>query len=77
MPWLWQDLSLFAKGEQQLGPVIGSAMLPNYTFTPPFSVFMTRATWDRAESALGKRYPGIRLRNVTPDGSHVVLEVSS
>jgi hypothetical protein len=45
--------------------------------TPPFAVFMTRAAWTEAAKELADRYPRGRIRNVTPDGVRVVLDVPS
>ena len=41
----------------------------------PFALLMTRGLWQTAAPALAERYPSGRIRNVTPDGSRVALEV--
>ena len=42
---------------------------------PPLALFMTRYAWQGAASDLAKTYPRGRIRNITPDGAWVVLEV--
>jgi hypothetical protein len=70
-------LTLFADSRDQVGPVVDPAGLQNFTATPPFALFMMRYSWNSASAALADRYPRGRLRNVTPDGTHVVLDVPS
>ena len=49
--------------------------LSRFSQAPPFALFMRRTNWLPVASQLAERYPRGRIRNVTPDGTHVVLEV--
>ncbi|HEY7147893.1 MAG TPA: hypothetical protein VH420_00460 [Gaiellaceae bacterium] len=72
-----ERLKLFAKTQTQVGIAVDPAGLKDFTVTPPFAVFMTRAAWTEAAKELADRYPRGRIRNVTPDGVRVVLDVPS
>ena len=49
--------------------------LARVTVTPPVALFMRRGVWQPVAAQLAERYPRGRIRNVTPDGMYVVLEV--
>jgi hypothetical protein len=49
--------------------------LAQVTVVPPFLLFMRRGVWEPVAAQLADRYPRGRIRNVTPDGMYVVLEV--
>ena len=70
-------LTLFADARTQVGPVVDPVGLPSFTAAPPFALFMMRYSWNSVSTTLADRYPRGRLRNVTPDGTRVVLEVPS
>jgi hypothetical protein len=70
-------LALFADSRTQVGPPVDPVGLRTFTAAPPFALFMTRETWQSAARPLADRYPRGRIRNVTPDGTRVVLDVSS
>jgi 4-amino-4-deoxy-L-arabinose transferase-like glycosyltransferase len=70
-------LTLFADSSTQVGQAVDPAGLRSFRQTPPFSLFMTRDMWQEAALPLADRYPRGRIRNVTPDGVFVVLEVPS
>jgi len=68
-------LKLFADEPTQVGGAIDPAQLADVNIAPPFALFMTRYAWRGAASPLADRYPRGRIRNVSPDGLRVVLEV--
>ncbi len=68
-------IALFVRDRSQLGGTIDPASLSAFDATPPFALFMRRGAWRLGEVDLADRYPQGRLRNVTPDGTRVVLEV--
>ena len=70
-------LTLFADARTQVGPVVDPVGLQTFTAAPPFALFMMRYSWNSVSTTLADRYPRGRLRNVTPDGTRVVLEVPS
>jgi len=70
-------IQLFAKDNSQFRGVVSPAGLVNFEAPPPFAIFMRREAWTIGALALADRYPQGRLRNITPDGSLVVLEVPS
>jgi dolichyl-phosphate-mannose-protein mannosyltransferase len=76
--WVWGDhmarVTYFAKDPNQVG-AIDPAGLRDFTAPAPFSLFMRREVWQTAATELADRYPQGRIRNVTPDGARVVLEV--
>ena len=48
-----------------------------FAAVPPFALLMRREVWQPIAIQLADRYPRGRIRNVTPDGARVVLEVPS
>jgi hypothetical protein len=71
-----QRLTYFANSPGQVGS-IDPAGLRDFSAPPPFSLFMRREVWQTAATELADRYPRGRIRNITPDGARVVLEVPS
>ncbi|MEK6274386.1 MAG: phospholipid carrier-dependent glycosyltransferase [Actinomycetota bacterium] len=69
-------LRQFSRDENQVGADVDPSQLSFFNATPPFSLFMTRSVWGSSGIALEEKYPQGRLRNVIPDGTHVVFEVS-
>jgi hypothetical protein len=81
--YVWGDVSTtydrlttFARPGIVQAPIPPSA-LPSFTAAPPFTLFMRREIWAPAAGTLADRYPRGKIRNVTPDGARVVLEVPS
>ncbi len=70
-------LTLFANSSAQVGQPVNPDGLKSFNTAPPFALFMTRSMWQSAAVPLAERYPRGRIRNVTPDGTFVVLEVPS
>lgn len=70
-------LTLFANSPNQVGAPVDPAHLQEFSMAPPFDLFMTRGAWQAVAPQLADRYPRGRIRNVTPDGVRVVLEVPS
>lgn len=70
-------LRIFARDQTQVKSVVDPSQLTNFTARAPFSLFMRRELWLTAAGSLATRYPQGRLRNVVPDGTHVVFEVFS
>ena len=70
-------LMLFADSPTQVGAPIDPFQLKTFNAPPPLALFMTRAAWQTAAGELASAYPRGRIRNVTPDGGRVVLEVPS
>ena len=70
-----ERLKTFARGSQ-VQPVDPSG-LQSFTAVPPFYLLMRREVWQHAAAELADRYPRGRIRNITPDGARVVLEVPS
>ncbi len=68
-------IALFVRDRSQLGGTIEPGSLLAFTARPPFALFMRRGAWRFGGAVLADRYPLGRLRNVTPDGTRVVLEV--
>lgn len=66
---------LFAADERQVGSPVEPESVEAFRAQPPFSLIMRRDLWQTAAPALAERYPSGRIRNVTPDGSRVALEV--
>jgi Dolichyl-phosphate-mannose-protein mannosyltransferase len=66
---------MFARDERKVGGVVPPRMLETFEAPVPFALFMSRAVWIAHIGALEERYPGARIRDVTPDGRLVVLEV--
>jgi hypothetical protein len=57
--------------------VIDPPALAQFSAAPPFALLMRRAVWQPVAAQLADRYPRGRIRNVSPDGTRVVFEVSS
>jgi hypothetical protein len=75
-PSSWLDrLRLFTKEDRQVGEPIDPNSLAAFKARAPFALFMRREVWELASAQLRDRYPSGRLRNITTDGSRVVLEV--
>jgi hypothetical protein len=68
-------LRRFARDPNQVLPAISPLQLSSFNANPPFALFMTRAAWSTASAYLTNRYPQGRVRNITRDGTRVVLEV--
>ena len=81
--YVWGDdptmsrLRFFVNDVSQIGASIDPAILRDFNAPAPFSLFMRRETWQTAGAELADRYPRGRIRNITPDGARVVLEVPS
>jgi Dolichyl-phosphate-mannose-protein mannosyltransferase len=69
-------LTFFANDPGQVG-VVDPVGLRDFDAPPPFSLFMRREVWQTAATELADRFPRGRVRNITPDGARVVLEVPS
>jgi hypothetical protein len=69
-------LARFARPDQ-LPPLVDPTQVRQFAAAAPFSLFMTRQAWSGAAAELAARYPRGRIRNITPDGQRVVLEVPS
>ena len=68
-------LKLFADSPNQVVAAINPSNLAGFSAPPPFSLFMTRYSWQLAAGPLADRFPRGRIRDVSPDGTFVVLEV--
>jgi dolichyl-phosphate-mannose-protein mannosyltransferase len=81
--YVWGDvgaslerLALFTRPGLVQTPIDPSAV-QSFTGVPPFALLMRREVWQPVATPLADRYPRGRIRNITPDGSRVVLEVPS
>jgi hypothetical protein len=72
-----ERLRIFVRDQTQVKNVIDPTQLNGFRASPPFALFMRRGVWSTAAASLAERYPQGRLRNVIPDGTRVVFEVSS
>jgi hypothetical protein len=72
----WDRLERFAK-PGQLPPLVDPRQLGTFRAAPPFSLLMRRDEWLPVSADLARAYPRGRIRNVSPDGIRVVLEVPS
>ncbi len=72
-----ERLQLFTRDQTQVKSAIEPTQLTSFIASPPFALFMRRGVWASAAASLAERYPRGRLRNIVPDGTHVVFEVSS
>jgi hypothetical protein len=68
-------IRLFALDDSQLGPPVDPDHLEAFVAQGPFSLIMRRDLWQQNAPELADRYPSGRIRNITPDGSRVALEV--
>jgi Dolichyl-phosphate-mannose-protein mannosyltransferase len=78
--YIWGDLGdrLFGFASPgQIEPAVDPSQLQVFRGVPPFSLFMRREVWQPVATQLADAYPRGRIRNVTPDGARVVLEVPS
>ena len=67
-------IQLFAdKGD--VGSIVDPEQVERFVAEPPFALLMRRDLWLNNAVELADRYPSGRIRNVTPDGSRVALEV--
>jgi hypothetical protein len=67
----------FLDNPTQAGAAIDPGSLRDFNAPAPFSLLMRREAWQSAAAELADRYPRGRIRNITPDGARVVLEVPS
>jgi hypothetical protein len=67
----------FVDNPSQVGTAIDPVSLRSFHAPPPFSLFMRREAWQSAATELAETFPRGRIRNITPDGARVVLEVPS
>jgi Dolichyl-phosphate-mannose-protein mannosyltransferase len=81
--YVWGDvgpgndrLALFTKPDLVQDP-IDPQTLGDFRAVPPFALFMRRGVWQPVAGRLASLYPRGRIRNVTPDGTRVVLVVPS
>jgi hypothetical protein len=72
-----ERLQLFTRDQTQVKTAIDPTQLTSFSATPPFALFMRRGVWIPAAASLAEKFPKGRLRNVVPDGTHVVFEVPS
>jgi 4-amino-4-deoxy-L-arabinose transferase-like glycosyltransferase len=69
-------LDRFAR-QGQIQPLVDPSQVQAFRGVPPFALFMRREVWQPVAAQLADAYPRGRIRNVTPDGARVVLEVPS
>jgi dolichyl-phosphate-mannose-protein mannosyltransferase len=69
-----ERVGLFA-GDAVVGEVVPPDALASFRAAPPFAIFMRGDLWAHAGSSLARHYPQGRVRDITPDGRLVVLEV--
>ena len=70
-------IRLFANNASQVGGAVDPTVLSTFDAPAPFALLMRRHVWEAAAAQLADRYPTGRIRNVTPDGTRVVLDVRS
>jgi hypothetical protein len=82
--YVWGDdsasmarLKYFTDNPSQIATALDPVSLRDFSAPPPFSLFMRREVWQLAAPELADKYPRGRIRNITPDGVRVVLEVPS
>ena len=68
-------IDLFASDDRQVGLPVAPDGLEQFRAQAPFSLIMRRDLWQQNALELANRYPSGRIRNITPDGTRVVLEV--
>jgi 4-amino-4-deoxy-L-arabinose transferase-like glycosyltransferase len=66
----------FAEPAQIQAPV-DPTTIRFFRAAPPFVLLMRRELWESVAPDLASAYPRGRIRNITPDGARVVLEVPS
>jgi Dolichyl-phosphate-mannose-protein mannosyltransferase len=69
-------LALFTRPGLVQTPIDPQAVR-DFRAVPPFALFMRRDVWQPVAGQLATLYPRGRIRNVTPDGTRVVLVVPS
>jgi hypothetical protein len=67
-------VQLFAD-KDKVGEIVDPQQLEQFSAQRPFALLMRRDLWLYKAAALAERFPSGRIRNVTPDGSRVALEV--
>lgn len=72
-----ERLKMFTPHDELVQDMVPPEELPRLAFSPPFALFMSRTLWQTNAAVLADRYPRGRVRNITPTGDHVVLEVPS
>jgi hypothetical protein len=72
--WL-ERLRLFARDDNQVREPLDPQRLAEFKAQPPFALFVRREAWELAAKQLANRYPSGRIRNITADGTRIVLEV--
>jgi hypothetical protein len=72
--WL-ERLRLFARDDSQVQEPLDPQRLAEFEAQPPFALFLRREAWESAAKQLADRYPSGRIRNITADGTRIVLEV--
>ena len=68
-------LELFAAGDSQVHNPVDAQRLAQFEARPPFVLFMRRDAWEQVAPQLADRFPSGRIRNVTPDGTRIALDV--
>jgi hypothetical protein len=68
-------LQLFAAGHSQVQNPVDAQHLAQFEARPPFVLFMRRDAWEQVAPQLAERFPSGRIRNVTPDGTRIALDV--
>jgi hypothetical protein len=74
-PDWWQLWTSRFKGTSGIETVYPSTALQSIHPQGPFAFLMSRPLFDHTETVLRNTYPQSRLRNITPDGRLVVVEV--
>jgi hypothetical protein len=75
-PSAWVErLRLFARDDSQVQEPLDPRRLAEFEAQPPFALFVRREAWELAAKQLADRYPSGRIRNITADGTRIVLEV--
>ncbi len=68
-------LRIFTPETTQVQTSVDPSQLASFSASPPFALFMRRRAWSSSAVFLAGRYPQGRLRNIVPEGTHVVFEV--
>ena len=68
-------VQLFISDKTKVGSIVDPREVEQFVAEPPFALLMRRDLWLQNAVELADRYPSGRIRNVTPNGSHVALEV--
>jgi hypothetical protein len=68
-------LRFFASNDSQVLGLVDPNLLGQFNGRPPFALFMRRDLWQTAAPELTERYPSGRVRNITSDGTRIVLDV--